>query len=127
MCTAAQAGKIQYVFELRPLRETPNEIHTCVGALVNIGNTHWVALKGLSGEIWHLDSQKFPRKLDEASYRAFLEKHRAAYKIQFAEDIGATMSTAVWPSLSLSSGDSLPSLPVTGGMDVEAPGTLSDR
>ena len=127
MCTAAQAGKIQYVFELRPLRETPNEIHTCVGALVNIGNTHWVALKGLSGEIWHLDSQKFPRKLDEASYRAFLEKHKAAYKIQFAEDIGATLSTSVGPSLSLSSEDSLPFLPVAEGMEVDASGVVSDR
>ena len=104
----AKAGKIQYVFDLQPLCETPHEIHACIGALVNIGNTHWIALKAVSGKIWHLDSQKLPRQLDEASYRTFLEKHKAAYKIHIAEDIGATLSTSVGPSLSLSSGDSLP-------------------
>ena len=59
------SGKVQYVMQLRPLYEKPLYIHSCVGAIVNIDNMHWVALKVVSGEIWLLDSESRPSKISE--------------------------------------------------------------
>ena len=43
-----KAGKVEYVLQLRPLYVEPARIHHCVGAIVNIDDQHWVALKAVS-------------------------------------------------------------------------------
>ncbi len=124
-----KAGKVQYVMQLRPLYVAPSHLHTCVGAIVNIDDKHWVALKAVSGEIWLLDSQRKPRKLEEEEYIAYVNKRRATYPIAWAEDM-ATVSTNAGPSLSsLSSLDdataSSPLLPLASLETVDSMGVPS--
>ena len=125
-----KAGKVQYVMQLRPLYVAPSHLHTCVGAIVNIDDKHWVALKAVSGEIWLLDSQRKPRKLEEEEYIAYVNKRRATYPIAWAEDM-ATVSTNAGPSLSsLSSLDdataSSPLLPLASLETVDSMAVIPD-
>ena len=84
-----KAGKVEYDLKLQPLYVDPVLIHRCVGALVNLDDEHWVALKAISGKIWLLDSlKKKPRLLQEGEYLAYVNKRRAAYPIYWAEDMG---------------------------------------
>lgn len=76
------AGKIEFVLSLEPLHVNPNALCACVGAVVNIGNRHWVALRRIGGQVWRLDSQaSLPQRLTEAEYMTFVSKHRSAFPI----------------------------------------------
>ena len=87
------AGKVEFVMALRPLYAAPLEIHACVGAVVNVENEHWVALKAVSGDVWFLDSQELrPSKMTKDEYVKFIDKRRAAYPIYWAEQMAASSS-----------------------------------
>jgi len=47
-------SKILYVLELEPLHVEPEKIHNVIGALVNLNNEHWIALRSVAGQIWYL-------------------------------------------------------------------------
>ena len=88
-------GKVEYVMRLQPLYVSPSDIHSCTGAVVNIDNKHWVALKAVSGEVWFFDSQlRGPSKMTQAEYMKFVEKRRAAYPIFWAEDMTVSSSAS---------------------------------
>ena len=39
-----------------------------IGALVNQGNSHWIALVKHDGLLWHVDSKHSPKVMDEAAF-----------------------------------------------------------
>ncbi len=105
-----KAGRIEFVLELKSLYLQPEIIHTCIGAIVNLRSEHWVALRSVAGQIWFLDSQeRSPIKLSHEDYVAYVNKHKAAYPIKFAENVG-------FASTSRSSLDE-PVLPMLGSQD----------
>ena len=76
------AGRIEYTMLLEPLHANPDALHTSVGAVVNIGNRHWVALRSIAGQIWRLDSQDpMPRLMTESSYRSYIDQNRGAFAL----------------------------------------------
>ena len=85
-------GKVEYVMSLEPLHKSPAMIHSCVGAIVNVDNIHWVALKSIAGKIWLLDSQKNPRQLSEDEYKEFARTRKGAYPIHWAVDMSKPIS-----------------------------------
>ena len=91
-----RAGKLEYKMLLRPLYERPEDIHASVGAVVNLDNRHWVALRSVGGQIWYLNSDRreIASKLTEAQYVALVNKRRAAYPIQWADDMRASLPSA---------------------------------
>ena len=113
-------GKILYVLDLKVLCKHPELVHRSVGAIVNIDDAHWVAIKTFGGEIWLLDSLKAPERLSYNEYISYVNKHRAAYPIRLA----ANMSVGT-PSQSLPPTSDSPVLPVaedtgsTQDMEVE--------
>ena len=110
-----KAGRIEYVLELKSLYLQPEIIHTCIGAIVNVRSEHWVALRSFAGQIWFLDSlERSPRKLSQEDYVAYVNKHKAAYPITFAENIGFASTSR--SSLDDSLGGS-PVLPMLGSQD----------
>ena len=78
-------GKIEWVLELKPLHKHPELIHTSLGAVCNISNNHWVALKCVAGQIWLLDSLRMPAPLTQNEYVAFINKRKASYPIRLAD------------------------------------------
>ncbi len=73
------AGRIEFVLELKSLYLQPEIIHTCIGAIVNLRSEHWVALRSVAGQIWFLDSlERSPIKLSHEDYVAYVNKHKAA-------------------------------------------------
>ena len=77
-----QAGRIEYKIILEPLHVNPSTLRGCVGAVVNIRNRHWVALRCDTGVTWLLDSQEHgPQVLSEAEYKAFIRKHKNTFPI----------------------------------------------
>ena len=55
----------------------------CVGAVVNIRNRHWVALRSIDKQVWLLDSQEpLPIQLSDAEYKGFIRRHRNAFPIR---------------------------------------------
>ena len=67
---------------LEPLHVNPTVIRGCVGAVVNIRNRHWVALRCDAGHIWLLDSQEpEPQILSETEYKAIIRRHRNAFPL----------------------------------------------
>jgi len=80
------AGRIEYTLSREPLRITPNIIHRCVGAIVNIRNRHWVAVRFINRVLWLLDSQEYvPQIISDAEYKAFVRKHEHAFPVFVAE------------------------------------------
>ena len=91
------AGRIEYKIILKPLRENPSTLRDCVGAVVNIRNRHWVALRYDAGVTWLLDSQEHgPQVLSEAEYKAFIRKHKKANAMP--NKTSKTAATAKIPS-----------------------------
>ena len=83
-------GRVQHIMQLEPLFVNPVAIQSSIGAVVNIGNIHWVALRWVHGSVWLLDSleqRPVPKKWCE--YLAFIDKHRDAYRVEVAPDIAA--------------------------------------
>jgi len=56
------------------------------GAIVNIDNAHWVALKRVDGDIWLLDSTAAPEILSEEEFLQLINFHRSAYCVCAARD-----------------------------------------
>ena len=87
-------GRIEHVLELRPLYLDPQLIHICSGAIVNIDNQHWIAIRSIGGQIWKLDSlSKYPEKLAQNEYISLVNKRRASYPIMMAENMAAATSS----------------------------------
>ena len=59
-----------------------------LGAIMNINNQHWVALRCVSGQIWYLDSQlDNPQVLSEEDYVKRVRKSKGGYCIELAKDM----------------------------------------
>ena len=81
-------GRVEYQMCLEPLCLNSGLLRTAVGALVNIDNAHWIALRWIADKVWFLDSQaSTPRLLTWAEYVHFVSLHRCAYCINVAQQI----------------------------------------
>lgn len=99
-------GTVRYVMDLKPLIVDPDVIHTSLGAIVNIDNNHWVALRSIGGEILLFDSKdKTPRPYSQNDYVAFINKRKAAYPIRTADIMSPpkTNDSPILPVMSQSS------------------------
>ena len=80
------ADKVEYTLSLEPLHVNPKILRddeNCVGAVVNIRNRHWVALRSIDKQVWLLDSQEpHPIRLTDAEYKGFISRHRNAFPIR---------------------------------------------
>ncbi len=77
-----------------------------------------MALRSFAGQIWFLDSlERSPRKLSQEDYVAYVNKHKAAYPIKFAENVG--FASTSMSSLDDSPGGS-PVLPVAASQAAHA-------
>ena len=78
--------RFPYILDLEPLHVTPEKLFDdqTVGALVNIEQSHWVAIKYHGGIIWLLDSAKVPiaRQMSYVEYKSYIQKYRDAYFIK---------------------------------------------
>lgn len=90
-----RSGSHEYTLGMQPLVSNPDVLRSSVGALMNIGNRHWIALKyASSGHVWQLDSQELrPISLSWAEYKALARKHHSAFPILNAADAGAAIKT----------------------------------
>ena len=98
-------GNVRYVMDIKPLIVDPNIIHTSLGAIVNIDNNHWVAIRSIGGKIMLFDSKdKIPRQYSQNDYVAFINKRRAAYPIRAADNMSqSTNDSPILPFMSQSS------------------------
>ena len=51
-------GRLKWELALQPLDVNPDSLPAAVGAISNIANRHWVALKVVDEKIWLLDSMR---------------------------------------------------------------------
>jgi len=108
-------GRVEYTMSLKPLYKHPEEIHSCVGAVVNVDDRHWVAIRSQGGEIWLLDSQECrPIRMTREAYNKFVAKRRAAYPIHWATDMSQPPSSA---AASSSASSQTPVLPLESQSD----------
>jgi len=71
-----KAGRVEFVMKLEPLHVCPERLHSAIGAVVNVGGSHWVALRSIGGQVWRLDSQAgAPQPLSAGEYKSFASKH----------------------------------------------------
>ena len=98
------AGKVEFALSLEPLHVNPNALRTSVGAVVNIKNRHWVALKRDGEQVWLLDSQEpMPSRLTEAEYKVLIFRYRNAFPIRRVEDMESSCARTLRRKLSSSS------------------------
>ena len=82
-----RAGHVEYVMNLEPLHVKPERLHSAIGAVVNVGGCHWVALRSIRGQIWRLDSLAgAPQSLSDREYTSFVSRH-PSFAIDKAEDM----------------------------------------
>ena len=82
------AGKVEYTFRLQTLYKNPDAINDAVGAIVNVNDANWLAVRKHRDYLWLLDSQDDePRYLPEAEYLNVIGKHKCSYAIFLAEDM----------------------------------------
>ena len=82
-----RAGHVEYVMNLEPLHVKPERLHSAIGAVVNVGGSHWVALRSIRGQIWRLDSLAgAPQSLSDREYTSFVSRH-PSFAIDKAEDM----------------------------------------
>ena len=75
-------GGIGVEMKLKPLHQDPDMIYRAYGAIVNVQNKHWVALKAERGVVWKLDSQVMkPCALSAEEYREYVVRYRDAYPL----------------------------------------------
>ena len=67
----------QLRFDLNALEES-----AVIGAITNIKNRHWVALKYIDGQMWLLDSTEHPRVLPAPAFREFVNENPHTYVIR---------------------------------------------
>ena len=78
--------------QLEPLYVNPHALRGSLGAVVNIRNVHWVALRWCAGKVWLLDSQEpRPRSLTWRQYLDFVNRHKDAYRIEMAPAASAEL------------------------------------
>ena len=81
----AKALQVTRAFRLSltPLHANVNHLveDGVVGAIVNQGNTHWVALKRVGERVWLLDSLRPPHVLSYEEYVRFVTQWRNSYPI----------------------------------------------
>eukprot|EP00973_Karenia_brevis_P017764 2440776-Karenia_brevis.AAC.1 len=82
------AGRIEFVWDNNTLYANPDALRTSVGAVINIQNKHWVALRRIGEQVWLLDSQEpSPHPFTNSEYKAFISKHREAFPIRQAMEM----------------------------------------
>ena len=82
MASSRTAGVRGFEMSLAPLHCNPDVISAAVGAIVNIENRHWVALRQIGNQIWWLDSSDpSPHPLTMAVYRQRIQEHKDAFPI----------------------------------------------
>ena len=75
-------GRVEYDMSLTPLLENPSQLHHVAGAVANLDNRHWVALRSVGGHVWCLDSvREAPHLLTPEAYMAFVRRHRNSFPI----------------------------------------------
>ena len=78
-----RSGVIEYVLSLEPLHVNPGILRTSVGAVVNIRNRHWCAIRQIGHQIWFLDSQESqPLPMTYAEYKTYVFRHRSAFPLR---------------------------------------------
>ena len=82
-----RAGRVEYVMSLEPLHVKPERLHSASGAVVNVGGSHWVALRSIGGQIWRLDSLAgAPQSLSAREYTSFVSRH-PSFVVEHAKDM----------------------------------------
>jgi hypothetical protein len=90
-----RSGRVTCVMPLEPLRAAPTSLCTAIGAVVNIDNLHWVALRYVDEQVWLLDSQNSrPVPYTWQNYLCFIRVHPDAYRIEPAIDMHCVPSSA---------------------------------
>ena len=56
-----------------------------LGVVVNIANTHWVAIRVIEGVVWLLDSQSRPQHITFDEFLLFVRRHRNAFLLETIE------------------------------------------
>ena len=81
----SKRGRVEHVMFLEPLRFNPHALQTSIGAVVNIRNVHWVALRWLADTVWLLDGMD-PRlrPLSWQQYLFLIKEHKDAFRIEQA-------------------------------------------
>ena len=88
-------GRVEHILCLEPLHVNPALLRASLGAVVNIENTHWVALRWLGGKVWLLDSQKpRPLPLSWNRYLDFVALHEGAFRIEVAPEMAVATTGA---------------------------------
>ena len=83
-----RSGAIEYALSLEPLHMNPGVLCGSVGAVVNISNRHWCAIRQIGNQIWFLDSQEpRPLPMTDAEYRAFIMRHRNAFPLRAVSNL----------------------------------------
>ena len=78
-------GRVLHIMQLEPLHVNPNSLLGSLGAVVNVRNVHWVALRWCKEKVWLLDSlEPPPRSLTWREYLEFVNRHKDAYRIEMA-------------------------------------------
>ena len=81
-------GRVEHLMRLTPLRVNPQAVRASIGAVVNIRNVHWVALRWVHNTVWLLDGQEpGPVPLTWPQYLTLIREHPDAYPIEEAPDI----------------------------------------
>ena len=109
MISKPLAARHERHYDLRwePLFRNPGVIHQCVGAVANLRQQHWIALKSVDGQIWRLDSlDPAPKPMTELDYNWFIRANRGAYPI-FAMDKDEPMPLAETCSTTVGMEDTL--------------------
>ena len=70
-------GRVAHVIQLQPLHVAPAALQTSIGAIVNLDNVHWVALRWIDDQIWFLDSlEPRPVPLTWSAYTCMIQRHK---------------------------------------------------
>ena len=116
------AARHERYYDLRwePLFRNPGVIHQCVGAVANLRQQHWVALRSVEGQIWRLDSlDPAPKSMTELDYSWFIRANRGTYPIFATDKDGERMALAETCSTTASMEDTLVESPA-GTLQTEA-------
>eukprot|EP00973_Karenia_brevis_P080100 11113928-Karenia_brevis.AAC.1 len=85
--------RVEYMLLLEPLHISPGMLKTSVGAVANIDNVHWVALRWLDEHVWLLDSMECPKQLSWHEYLVFVKTYKNTYRIELAQNTQAASQT----------------------------------
>ena len=128
-------GETSYELRWEPLFRHPDVIHRCVGAVANLRQRHWIAIKSVDDQIWRLDSlDPAPRRMTELDYNWFIRTNRGTYPV-YAIDKGEAVPPADTCETTLdveddtlveSAGDTLQTVATAGSSSSSAGATQID-